>query len=205
LPVKCFMVHETNRFRLSMRRYAHVSACPGKWGYHHAQSKVFETVEISKGEDGYYLLGQLDGRWPKSDPRWPHACKCGYAFSDADARQVFQDHVYVDDAGVEYSSRKMPPGAMHFVDYVGDSFKGPDGHALQVVCPDGQPWIIDGPASNCTLPKDRGPFDRAHRCWVRHGTPPLITVDKSGKTCSAGGGSIQTKGYHGFLRAGVFT
>lgn len=205
MAVKCFLVRETSRFRLSMRRYTHAEACPGKYGYHNAQSKVLETVEIQKSADGYYRVDAVEGQWASTDPRWPTACKCGYVFTERDSRQVFPDHVYVDDAGVEYSSRKLPPGAMRFVDYMGESFKGPDGHALQVICPDGHPWLIDGPASNCTFPKDRGAFGVAHRCWVRHGTAPLITVDKSGKTCSAGGGSIQTTGYHGFLRDGVFT
>lgn len=71
---------------------------------------------------------------------------------------------------------------------------------LNVVCPDGHWWDIDGRASNCTM-KD----DKAHRCWVRHGEPPDITVDKNGPTCAAGAGSIKTPGYHGFLRDGKFT
>jgi hypothetical protein len=204
MAVKCFMVHETNRFRLSMRRYSRATDCPGKHGYHHAQTKVLETVEVEKGADGYFLLGRLDGRWPAADSRWPRACKCGYAFSESDSRQLFADQVYVDDAGIEYSSRKLPPGAMYF-ERGHENWCGPDGRSLHVICPDGQAWCIDSPANNCTLPKDRGAYGVAHRCWIRHGTPPLITVDKQGKTCSAGAGSIQTRGYHGFLRNGVFT
>lgn len=61
----------------------------------------------------------------------------------------------------------------------------------------GGTWNIDSRASNCTQPTDR-----VHRCWVRHGVPPVITVDKSGLTCGAGGGSILCGGWHGFLRAG---
>jgi hypothetical protein len=55
--------------------------------------------------------------------------------------------------------------------------------------------MIDGRASNCTMPNDN-----VHQCWTRQGEPPLIQVGKQfGKTCGAGGGSIQTPGYHGFL------
>jgi hypothetical protein len=49
------------------------------------------------------------------------------------------------------------------------------------------------------------PNDRLHRCWVRHGDAPELTVDKNGKTCGAGGGSIVSGSYHGFLRNGFLT
>ena len=78
--------------------------------------------------------------------------------------------------------------------------KGPDGLCLVVKCPGGHEWMIDGRASNCTLPDDD-----EHHCWIRHGEPPRITVDKNGVTCNAGAGSIQAGTYHGFLIDGVFT
>jgi hypothetical protein len=46
---------------------------------------------------------------------------------------------------------------------------------------------------------------RPHKCWIRHGKAPLITVDKNGVTCGAGTGSIAAGDYHGFLRNGEFT
>ena len=82
----------------------------------------------------------------------------------------------------------------------GPSMQGPDGKSLVVICPNGEQWMIDGHASNCTQRDDTGPYGVAHRCWTRIGTPPLIQVGKSfGKTCSAGAGSIQAGNYHGFL------
>ena len=71
---------------------------------------------------------------------------------------------------------------------------------LYVICPNGHVWDIDSRASNCGSPNDR-----LHRCWIRHGVPPNITVDKNGQTCSAGAGSIQCGDYHGFLRNGELT
>jgi len=71
---------------------------------------------------------------------------------------------------------------------------------LLVRCPNGEgtrDWDIDSRCSNCGLPSDK-----IHRCWVRHGTPPLITVDKHGVTCNAGAGSIALPKWHGFLRNG---
>ena len=66
--------------------------------------------------------------------------------------------------------------------------------------PNGREWDIDSRCSNCTLPDDR-----IHRCWVRHGEPPNIHVDKNGHTCSAGAGSILAGDYHGFLHNGELT
>ena len=74
-----------------------------------------------------------------------------------------------------------------------------DGQHLVVRTPGGL-WDIDSRASNCGSPNDR-----LHRCWIRHGIAPDITVDKVGLTCSAGAGSIISGKYHGFLRAGEFT
>jgi len=71
---------------------------------------------------------------------------------------------------------------------------------LMVTCPNGHDWNIDSRCSNCGSPNDR-----LHRCWVRHGIPPLITVDKNGVTCNAGAGSIQAGDWHGFLTAGILT
>jgi hypothetical protein len=71
------------------------------------------------------------------------------------------------------------------------------GPQLFVILPDNSPWNIDSRAGNCTLKAD---FE--HRCWIRHGLPPVITVDKDGQTCAAGGGSIQSGSWHGYLRNG---
>lgn len=94
----------------------------------------------------------------------------------------------------------IPPGAMWRATWLEDLgsgwWKGPDGQVWIVKTPGGD-WNIDSRASNCTM-KD----DNAHRCWVRHGTPPELTVDKNGLTCNAGAGSIQAGNWHGFLRNG---
>lgn len=99
----------------------------------------------------------------------------------------------------------VPPGAMWDAtwmhDCVGGHFLGganSDGRFLVVRLPNGHDWTVDARCSNCTL-RD----DDTHRCWVRHGEPPHITVDKNGHTCAAGAGSILSGDYHGFLRNGV--
>jgi hypothetical protein len=65
-----------------------------------------------------------------------------------------------------------------------------DARHLWCCTPDGHWWDVDGRARNCTLAADT-----THRCWVRSGTPPAVHVDKAGRTCSAGAGSIQTYRY----------
>lgn len=73
---------------------------------------------------------------------------------------------------------------------------------LLVRCPNGpgehRDWDIDSRAKNCALPNDK-----VHRCWIRHGIPPNITVDKAGVTCSAGAGSIAMPKWHGYLKNGI--
>lgn len=99
------------------------------------------------------------------------------------------------DSGEETDSLYDLVGAMYYADVDDQSFysAGPDGRTLFVVTPGGV-WNIDSRASNCTLPEEK-----EHRCWIRHGVPPNITVDKKGNTCQAGAGSIQMGKYHGFL------
>ena len=111
--------------------------------------------------------------------------------------------------------------------------QGFDGRCLVVVIPDPENarrggsgthlWYVDGRASNCTVPCKCGQSyaahyedqtgkcdgykpadDGAHRCWIRHGEPPLVTVNKQGVTCGAGAGSIVSpSGWHGWLRDGA--
>lgn len=197
------MLNPTNRIRRELRRYGGSvgdwtqKVCP-KWGYYHNASTFLDVVEdTDKTND-----------WPRNDPRWPTTCDCGeYNFTEKDNWQLFTEHLYRRDTGEEYTLRKAPPGAMWYADWLtegrpasGNLYRGPDGRCLVVVCPDGHQWMVDSRCSNCTLPDDN-----IHKCWVRHGTPPNITVDKNGVTCAAGAGSIQTPTWHGFLRNGVLT
>lgn len=77
-----------------------------------------------------------------------------------------------------------------------------DGRVLVCKLPDGHDWVIDSRCNNCTHP-----LDDAHWCWNRSGKPEDGTLDvrkgKPGQTaCNAGGGSIQTGRWHGFLHGG---
>ena len=200
MTIKCFWIEPSGQARLSLRRYAASGSQCAQNGYHDA-SVFIEDVPAIKTEKGY-LHHFTERKPPKDDPRWPTHCTCGYVFQEADNWQLFSEWLYRRaDNGEIVTLRKLPPGAMFDAWWSTPDRKGPDGRSLVAICPDGTEWCIDSRASNCTLPDDR-----AHKCWIRHGEPPNITVDKNGLTCAAGAGSIVGhNGYHGFLRNGEFT
>jgi hypothetical protein len=187
--------------------------CEG--GYHSAL--VFTGEEPAKYTD----VDEFDRRTlaqrpvpAHDDPRWPTHCACGYEFTDDDQYQAWQELIYLrSDTGEKVTLRSRqasdvggpaaaPPGACWDAWWMPEDWRGPDGIALMVRCPNGRDWHVDGQASNCTRPGDR-----THKCWIRHGDPRAanVTVDKNGETCAAGAGSIQAGDYHGFLQAGVLT
>jgi hypothetical protein len=205
--VKCFFVTPSDHARRTLRRYSSyktetLTRCPGRYGFHNADV-LLEVIPRGKNANGDWAVA-TEANISHDDPRWPAKCDgCEYHFAKDDEWQINVTQVYADAAtGREYMLRdaEQNPGMMWDADWFGESMRGPDGRCLVVVCPNGHQWMIDTRCSNCTLPKDSGPFGTAHRCWTRTGEPPLISVGKQyGKTCSAGGGSIQAGDYHGFL------
>ncbi len=198
--------------------------CPLPGGYHDAQTPIGECgARVSTGREARDRLWQIDAPdVPRDDPRWPSACGCGYVFEPDDEWQVFMKPLYRRvDTGEETTLQDAGPGAMWDAWWMSDWYKGPDGHCLVVKCPNGREWMIDGRASNCDSPcaqcgqpyhvcLGRAPCTgyqdaRPHKCWIRHGTPPNLTVDKQGVTCGAGAGSIIAGDYHGCLVNGRFT
>lgn len=197
----CFWIEPSGRCEISLRRYRSASedgTCPLPYGYHNASVLVGEGDEHTDAE-GYVKETPVEPY--ADDPRWPTHCDCGYEFGPDDRRQVFTRSIYVrPDTGERKSLVDHGPGAMWNAWWMGEVWKGADGRCLAVILPNGREWMIDAEASNCTR---KG--DRTHKCWVRHGEPPNITVDKDGETCKAGAGSIMAGDYHGFLRDGVLT
>lgn len=191
------------RFRFT--RQDDATACPQSGRSHDASTAIGEAVaELVDHKDGWGRVWRFaDDETPRSDPRWPRECACGYVFELGDEWQVFHDPLYrrVDGRDDRISLRNPPPGAMWFSEWILCDHEPKCATHLLAITPDtSHAWDIDGRASNCTMPADR-----THRCWVRHGEPPRITVDKNGPTCAAGAGSIVAGAYHGFLIAGRFT
>jgi hypothetical protein len=217
MGTKCFMIAPIGKQYQWLRRYKFGGAlkCPGSNSSGHDASARIEDFVSPVPAIGEYE-GERRAALFLGDSRWPKKCDhCDYVFVDADERQLFDLRVYADAEGHEfvlpgYIVRGVaiaPAGAMYWSwwrhqnggCFAWDNCADPRGH-LNVVCPGGSQWDIDSRASNCTMPDDR-----SHRCWVRHGEAPIVTVDKSGKTCAAGAGSIAAGTYHGFLQNGELT
>jgi len=195
--IRCFLVEPSPRAALYLRRY--VSSGEIGAHYHEAMSARFRVVDIEiNEEEGWWHVPHQN--ISHDEEEWPTHCECGYEFKDTDVWQEFVDRIYeaVPPNDGSWAHRELPPGAMFYCNWLTQSFfwDNSSGDCLVVKTPGGE-WVIDARASNCTLPDEN-----THRCWVRHGVPPDITVDKVGHTCSAGAGSILQSGWHGFLRNG---
>jgi len=176
-----------------------------------ARHKVFFCAPTGEGvcTEGYTCgcglhTRKVVGRFKEAErPAFPidKSIKCPSCGAKVEISSQGWSEIFVrSDTGEEVGgAEKLPVGACwaYSTDY--DYPKGPDGRSLNVMLPDGTSWFIDGKASNCTMPDDE-----KHRCWVRHGRPEdgTLHVDKNGRTCQAGAGSIATRRYHGFLHHG---
>lgn len=214
---RTFWLEATDRVAVGLRRYRSAGGAPMtcEGGYHSVL--VFTGEEPADfSTDTKFDRRTLEQRppTPHDDPRWPSRCRCGYEFTEDDYWQDWQELIYQrTDTSERVTLRShsvedvdalpaAPPGACWDAWWMPSDWRGPDGIALMVRCPNGHDWHVDGEASNCTRPGDK-----THACWVRHGDPRQgnVTVDKNGETCAAGAGSIIAGDYHGFLEAGVLT
>jgi len=194
------LLEPTDHEQRYLRRYAGGSSCPNETGYHDAMNFLDESREVMSEDGSHWVDSGKTAADFKGHSLWPTHCSCGYEFDIKDSWQLFTSHVYRrTDTGEEMTLRDAPAGAIWDATWfhsVAD-WCGSDGRALMCRLPFGHDWHIDGRANNCTRPNE------PHKCWVRHGEPPHLTVDKNGNTCSAGAGSILTSSWHGFLRDGV--
>jgi hypothetical protein len=200
MPIQCFWLEPTDRQKRYLRRYNGNLKCTGPMSYHDAMTFVDESREVM-GEVHGSRCWVDDGKTAadfKGHPLWPTHCVCGYEFQENDEWQLFGTHIYRRATGEETTLRDAPEGAMWDATWFHDhpGWCGPDGRSILCKVPTNHDWHIDGPCSNCTRPNE------PHKCWVRHGEPPNLTVDKNGDTCAAGAGSILTRTWHGFLRNG---
>lgn len=167
--------------------------CQGYNGEHEAET-IFNFPEMADFKEASLKLDELY----RNPENWPTHCKfCGAPLPDDERHSGGTAAIY--DTG----KTKPEPGDMFFNNYHEPNESCPagwtncDGNHLFVILPNGNTWDIDSRASNCTMPNEK-----THRCWVRHGEPPNVHVDKNGVTCAAGAGSIMSGNYHGFLHNG---
>jgi hypothetical protein len=200
----CFLIEETPLVTLYARRYAVLNKCgwcppcTGNYSFHDASVQFSEEIS----ERGTYLKYHDPKDYP--DAPFPGLCSCGYAFKATDEWQISPERVYERvDTGALCTLRNAEPGAMWNAWWVGPHAQGEDGKSMMVMMPGQIEWGIDCEANNC----DRK-GDPAHRCWIRHGAAPNLTVDKNTtgskfSTCKAGSGSIGVPGWHGFMVDGI--
>lgn len=188
MGAQCFMVTDTHRVKLSLRRYADLTAgavkCPGPYGYHNASVEIGDAPEIIS-EEGY--LQDLTKFYPTSDSRWPTKCDgCDYVFLITDKWQTNQSMIYTAD-GKEWIDQDLPGGAIREAWWLGvaqgAAHRGPDGKAYLLRLPAGNiDWSIYGPASDSDM------------YWTITGTLPNITVSPS----------VNAEGiWHGWIKDGV--
>lgn len=178
--VQCFWLEPTERVRLTRRRFAPGTECPGRWGYHNASLRL-GTRERRRG------FGRPPTDKERADGRWPESCECGYAFGEDDEWQVNGDTIYRARDGRRMTLREAPPGAMWDATWMTEHWRGEDGRALCVKLPDGSDWLVDGPATGGGR-------------WQRTGDPTADPPTVSA-TPSIAHGDPET--YHGFLTDGA--
>lgn len=207
MPFKCFMVEPTGLYLVeASASWPGCEKTPWKDGSHYA---VREVMQGSKAQ------AQACSATREAWVPFAAVCECCGASTGVLRPQSTSEGAFWKRADTGETKRRIADfgiGAMWFADWYplakvapgevarfGGDWDNQYDPPLHVSTPGGD-WNIDSRASNCTLKNDR-----LHRCWIRHGAPPNITVDKAGRTCSAGAGSIQAGTYHGFLRNGQLT
>lgn len=182
--VECFVIKRTGMVRLSLRR-TFVSDVPGRpakncdvsvYGYHQARVDVAEEPRSQHEDEHGNLWARMSHE--KDHPSWPKACVCGYEFKYDDPWHRDVNDIY---QGTDWRGtlHEAPAGAMWDADWLGKFAMGPDALHLIVKLPDGNEWLVDGPAN-----------DGGH--WSRTGEWPKITAKPS----------ILTSTYHGWLTDG---
>lgn len=205
MGTKCYLLERTNKVERHLRVYESGDCNRENHSYHNSMF-FLDRIEGTFNQEGYIETKEED--WDRNDPRFKMICDhCGGAFISG-TKQLFIESLYIDTRnGNLVTIKSAEPGAMwdawwmskHCKDSKDNMWVGPeDRKSLMCKLPDGHEWHIDGQASNCTMKNDH-----IHKCWVRHGTPPNLTVDKNGHTCQAGAGSIQSPKWHGFLTNGI--
>lgn len=202
--VVCFYAEPVAQVREVLRRFcsAALPCALSGFGYHNAEVVLGVVDAPLDGWDG------TSTHLVRESPLWPRQCVCGYEFAEQDQWQQRGERLYQrSDTGELVTTDDKIPGMIY--DIAGyhkyPCWCGPDGKALHVVLPNRRTWHIDGQCNNCPIPADT-----VHKCWVRTGTIPRLTVSKGqpGESCDAGAGSIwSAKGapdeWHGFLTDGV--
>lgn len=165
------------------------------YGYHNSFIPIEDGLVDSDGVIRDGVRPELKEKY-KND--FPIRCECGYRFKDDDQRQIFSEAQYEDEQGNIWTTRvstdttfllgkdAAPVGAMWSASWLEDmpQYTGPDGLSLHLRTPYGD-WLIDRRSESCTRKEKKGDI---HKCWIRHGTPPNITITRN--DCNPGENSV---------------
>lgn len=206
--IACFLIEPIEKVARILRVDTMVKCPASPYDGYHTSRTYFDVVVAPVIYSNAADVGAEDlDDMLKADPSrpWPQFCEHCYM----PLAEIGESYRYVDrfriwrnaETGTNYEApHKAPAGAMYRATWLTEHCTSQDDGAPLIVNTPGGAWLVDDQASNCTMPDDRR--QERHHCWVRHGVPPLITVDKAGVTCGAGAGSIQCGNYHGFLQQG---
>lgn len=176
MPIQCFGVARTGNSKIENAKDEWCEQCKET---HHSEDKFIEWQRLDTGETfwnkGYWDM-PVGAMWFQE--MW----------------DIHTDTNNVETARYKGNGNWDNDDGFHLFVAVPTRYRRSDGSLLEGV----HHWDVDSRASNC-----QSLGDRTHRCWVRHGVIPNITVNKAGPTCAAGAGSIQVEGWHGFLTNGV--
>jgi hypothetical protein len=208
VTTQTYWLEPTDTVAVGLRRYHSdptpdgvVPAWTCEMGYHAALAWTGEAPARFE-EDGWRRHIALADDTPHNDPRWPTECGkgCGYQFTDDDRWQPWQDLLYLrPDTGQRYTIHptgappgvaRITPGASYDAWWYPDAWRGADGIALVVICPNGphNEWGVDRPATGGGR-------------WTRSGDPRRAEVTASPSI--AVGDPAKPGYYHGFLQARV--
>lgn len=198
--IDCFFLTRTDRCERFLKVISYYGGCGEEGSARCCSARIpVDVIALPADTDGVpddFVIRPGYKTWTASLSAVCDAC--GKPFDERASRDTHVRRIHSrSDGGPDTIISAAPPGAMWFADQMILSsgwYRGPDGHCLVVKLPGGHQWCVDARAGNC----DRRDDD-VHRCWVRHGVPPAVTVDKNGDTCNAGAGSILVPGYHGHL------
>lgn len=193
MGIKCYMIEESNEFHVTAT--AMWGACSGRGA---GRTHVAER-DVYIGEKREALV--YFGKGLRNIPPMLSICTvCGSNGGRLvpDTLSVGSSFIRKDTGEMHRFAHQFSPGAMWYATWLEKypAWDNQTGPPLCVMTPGGE-WNIDSRAHNCSRP-----LDKLHRCWVRRGLAPDITVDKFGNTCDAGAGSILAGTWHGYLIAG---
>lgn len=194
---KCFWAQPSGQKLVTLVTIANFDTCPGSEEYHRAEATVAMLSASERAEREKYWADNQHPEWPT------HCDTCRTLIEPEDRIHSIAECLLFErmDTGEfkrlhEFGAGTIFPTPSEWLNLGLEWDNLPNRPAYGIKTPGGI-WYPDKRAKNCTLPDDR-----EHRCWVIHGEPPNLTINKLGHTCEAGNGSVLLGSWHGSVSDG---